>query len=310
MASAEDPQQVDCFIRIKKGYCEYFATAMVMLLRELGVPARYVLGYLPGRDPEDDGTLVGGPQRSACMGRGLFPGLRLGRVRSNAGQRENGQEPTRSCRPAPVVGPAPTIAPLAGGGPNIPECADPLDPECFEEGGVPPGTIVPPPHPGDGGMGALLLLGTLIAGLAGLAFFAVYRRMPSTEPELAYRGVTSLATRLGYGPRPSQTVYEFSAGLGELVPVAQEDLHLIATAKVEATYGRRTAEDKMLRRLGVAYRRVRLGLLRSGHATAEDRPASAFKEAALERPRQSAPRLSPRDSSAARSWTPAAPGAR
>ena len=86
--------------------------------------------------------------------------------------------------------------------------------------------------------------------------------MPSTEPEFAYRGVTALATRLGYGPRPTQTVYEFSAGLGELVPVAQEDLHLIATAKVEATYGRRTAEDEMLRRLGVAYRRVRLGLLR------------------------------------------------
>jgi hypothetical protein len=86
--------------------------------------------------------------------------------------------------------------------------------------------------------------------------------MPSTQPELAYKGVTSLATRLGYGPRPSQTAYEFAAGLGELVPVAQEDLHLIATAKVEATYGRRTAGEGLLRSLGQAYRRVRFGLLR------------------------------------------------
>ena len=27
---------VDCFMRIKKGYCEYFATAMVMMLRDQG----------------------------------------------------------------------------------------------------------------------------------------------------------------------------------------------------------------------------------------------------------------------------------
>ena len=102
------------------------------------------------------------------------------------------------------------------------ECADPLDPGCIPEGPDLPGTATPPPPSGDNGMGAILLLGALIAGLAGLAFFAVYRRVPSTEPELAYRGVTSLATRLGYGPRPAQTVYEFAAGLGELVPVARK----------------------------------------------------------------------------------------
>ena len=106
------------------------------------------------------------------------------------------------------------------------------------------------------------MIGAIIAALGGLALFAAYRRMPTTEPELAYKGVTSLATRLGYGPRPSQTAYEFAAGLGELVPVAQQDLHLIATAKVEATYGRRTAGDGLLRSLGLAYRRVRFGLLR------------------------------------------------
>src|SRR5207253_2703424 len=28
-----------------KGHCEYFATATVLLLRQAGVPARYVVGY-------------------------------------------------------------------------------------------------------------------------------------------------------------------------------------------------------------------------------------------------------------------------
>ena len=33
---------------LKKGYCDYYATAMVVLLRSSGVPARFVSGYSPG----------------------------------------------------------------------------------------------------------------------------------------------------------------------------------------------------------------------------------------------------------------------
>jgi len=33
----------------KVGYCEYFATAMAVMLRETGVPARVAVGFLPGR---------------------------------------------------------------------------------------------------------------------------------------------------------------------------------------------------------------------------------------------------------------------
>lgn len=34
--------------RRKTGYCEHYATAMVLMLRTLGIPARLVTGYLPG----------------------------------------------------------------------------------------------------------------------------------------------------------------------------------------------------------------------------------------------------------------------
>ncbi|GGI04301.1 DUF3488 and transglutaminase-like domain-containing protein [Egicoccus halophilus] len=33
----------------KVGYCEYFATAMAVMLRETGIPARVAVGFLPGR---------------------------------------------------------------------------------------------------------------------------------------------------------------------------------------------------------------------------------------------------------------------
>ena len=40
---------VDCFAMNKHGYCEYYASTMAMMLRELDIPARLVEGFLPGK---------------------------------------------------------------------------------------------------------------------------------------------------------------------------------------------------------------------------------------------------------------------
>ncbi len=39
---------VECFATIKAGFCEYYASTMAILLREAGVPTRFVEGFLPG----------------------------------------------------------------------------------------------------------------------------------------------------------------------------------------------------------------------------------------------------------------------
>jgi transglutaminase-like putative cysteine protease len=45
---------VDYFLfDAKQGYCEYYASAMVVMLRAVGVPARYVRGYSQGEREED-----------------------------------------------------------------------------------------------------------------------------------------------------------------------------------------------------------------------------------------------------------------
>jgi transglutaminase-like putative cysteine protease len=41
------------FLRLKRGYCEQYAGAMAVLVRAVGVPARVVLGYTPGRADAD-----------------------------------------------------------------------------------------------------------------------------------------------------------------------------------------------------------------------------------------------------------------
>jgi len=41
---------VDYFLfGVKQGYCDYYASAMVVMLRSIGVPARFVIGYTPGQ---------------------------------------------------------------------------------------------------------------------------------------------------------------------------------------------------------------------------------------------------------------------
>jgi transglutaminase-like putative cysteine protease len=44
---------VDYFLfDVKEGYCDYYASAMAVMLRSVGVPARFVVGYTPGQ-PKD-----------------------------------------------------------------------------------------------------------------------------------------------------------------------------------------------------------------------------------------------------------------
>jgi hypothetical protein len=231
-------------------------------MREMGVPARYVLGYLPGKF--DNNLKVWTIDRSAAhaWAEVYFPKYGWVEFDPTPGNAENGQSPT-VLPDGPRQAPQPSLR-TDREFPGELECADPLDVECSESG-LPlqpnPEDSAPPPPTG-GGWGPVILVGAVLLGLIALAVWTTAKRIPSTPPEVAYRGIARLATRLGHGPRPAQTVYEFASGLGELVPVAQEDLRLIATAKVEATYGRREPGESLLRSLGVAYRRVRLGLLR------------------------------------------------
>ena len=249
---------VDCFLAIKRGYCEYFATAMVMLLRELGVPSRYVLGYLPGH-AQADGTWLVDRSASHAWVEVFFPGYGWVEFDPTPGNGENGQSPTQLAEGSPVASPTPGTNQDAPSSFN-PECITPRQPNCGPDvtSVTPPG---PPSNP-DSALGVMIaVLGLGAAGLLALGF-VFFRRVPKGGPELAFNSISRLAARLGYGPQPAQTTYEYAERLGELVPVASADLHLIATAKVEATYARMVAGESMLGLVAGAYRRARVGLLR------------------------------------------------
>jgi len=84
------------------------------------------------------------------------------------------------------------------------------------------------------------------------------------DPDHAWGALGRLAGRLGFGPRPAQTVYEYAGMLGDAVPMVRAELTTVARAKVEVAYGRHELGLERLRGVGEAYRRLRLALLRFG----------------------------------------------
>ena len=54
---AKDPLANFLFVR-RSGHCEYFASAMTIMLRSIGIPARYATGFLPGEFNDVGGDYI------------------------------------------------------------------------------------------------------------------------------------------------------------------------------------------------------------------------------------------------------------
>jgi transglutaminase-like putative cysteine protease len=247
---------VECFLRERRGYCEHFAAAMVMMLRTQQIPAREVMGYLPGQQ-QADGTWVVDRSAAHAWVEVFFPTYGWVAFDPTPGNQENGQrtlvlapgDPNETPDPNATPTPRPTaLLPPQEGGPEVP----------------PPGPASAVPGAGgtDAGRVGLFAVAFVIALSAIVVLVFRLRRTTITEPDLAYRGIARLASRFGYGPRPTQTAYEYATSLGEVVPRVREELHVVAHAKVVTTYARRPPQGAALVALRDAYRRVRLGLFR------------------------------------------------
>jgi len=113
-------------------------------------------------------------------------------------------------------------------------------------------------------LGPLVAVGFLLLIVVISLSVIAYRRGPrgATTADAAYGMVTRIASRLGFGPRPNQTVYEYAGVLGEVLPDARPELQTVAQAKVESVYARQVLSGDRIQRLRDAQRRLRVSLLR------------------------------------------------
>jgi hypothetical protein len=124
---------------------------------------------------------------------------------------------------------------------------------------------VPPTSPRDGpGAGGFVVITLVLFATVALIALLAWRRGPrgSLTPEGAWAGIGRLAARLGFGPRPAETAYEYASALSEVLPEMRPDLEAVALARVEVAYGGRVLGDDRMRAIRDAYAKLRVGLLR------------------------------------------------
>jgi transglutaminase-like putative cysteine protease len=241
---------VECFARIKRGYCEYYASTMAVLLREMGVPTRLVEGFLPGDGESGSGRSVVRNSDSHAWVQVYFP--TYGWIDF---------DPTGSVgrlAPLPSGRPEASASPGASRTPGFLRPQETLPRDGPGGGGV----IGGPTRPGQAGplIAVSLLLAVVVAAVAAIAWQRGPRGPVSADG--TYGSVTRLASRLGFAPRPNQTVYEYAGALADVLPTVRPELQTVAHAKVEVAYGGRVLGDDRIRSLREAHRRLRVGLLR------------------------------------------------
>ena len=241
---------VECFAQFKRGFCQYYAATMAVMLRDLGVPTRIAQGFLPGSRDRQTGIERIFNSNAHAWVEVYFPGVGWVTFDPTGGG-------------VAQLAPLPSGRPVASGARSSGSVALlTRPPETDPFANEPSGSVAG--RASGGSLGPLVAVGVLLLLTMGGVAFIVWQRGPrsGTSADIAYGTVTRLAARFGFGPRPTQTVYEFTGALGEVLPASRPELETVAVAKVESLYGRRILAADRLAALRTAQRRLRLSLLR------------------------------------------------
>ena len=258
-APPEDADGVDYFLfELERGYCQYFASAMTVMLRASGVPSRMAVGYGPGdiadEHPPDDMISYPDGDREVQLRNYI---VRDSHAWTEVYFPEYGWiafEPTPGY-PTVTRGDF-SFLPPGDGGEGIVPPGEPKVP------GIPPGGTE---GPGSAVPWYVWLLG-VTAGSAVLAVvgWLLWRRMLGevADPQVVYARTGHLAALSGLGPRHSFTPYEFGRRLALTVPDVSTDVNRIVDTYVRVCYGRNSMSEEDRYSVADAWPRVRNGLLR------------------------------------------------
>lgn len=269
---------VDHFLfELQEGYCSYFASAMTIMLRACGVPARFVTGYATEQmvdEDADEGT--GGHQSNQRQAEQRTFVARNSHAWCEVFFPDYGWIPFEPT-PGYTIITGDDLAELPsedGGGERE------IAPERGEESGIaawlptdPPDDDMARPHPSPGetqpdrrDMRQLLLPLGVATGLTalGLAFWLARRRLfgEMTEPRLAYSRTGYLAALSGLGPQDNLTPYEYGSRLTTAVPEVSASLERIVDTYVRTCYRQHGITEEDRRKVAEAWPPVRNHLVR------------------------------------------------
>ncbi len=208
---------------LRRGYCDYYATAMVVLARAAGLPARLVVGYAGGVPDPANRRFVVTEANAHAWPEIYFPGY--GWIEF---------EPT-AARP-------PWERPAA-----------PFLPPPFEPESVPPAFVVTTPASSTHWLWGLVVgaAGLALSGAAWLAvdIWRLHRAAPATTVARLYRRLQRFGSRLALPVAAGATPFEFSDALAgrvaaltrgsrwaNLLTATPADIERLAGLYVDAVY--------------------------------------------------------------------------
>ena len=250
----------------KKGYCTYFATAMTVLSRLCGLPARYVTGYLAV--PDETGKAVVTGNDAHAWTEIYFNGF--GWLEFDATPRgdneQTGEEPPADrptptpTPPPPAATPEPSMTPSATPSPDPDGAQTPTPPpETPESTPVPEQPPMEPEAPRAFPWLPLLLILLILALFLRFLWtepLRAARRKPQQAAEILLRALLALLAMRHVKRAPQETWRHFGPRADEalqgqgLPPVTP-----LTDAYAAQVYGRHPADPEPFRQAYIAFRR-------------------------------------------------------
>jgi transglutaminase-like putative cysteine protease len=247
------------------GYCEYYATTMVVMARSIGLPARVAVGFAPGERVDDlaegdGGVFLVREKNAHAWAEVYFPGFGWQIFES-----------TKSISPV-IRRAGDPLPPTSSGGAqaSLPPQFEPGDPgehfalPSFEvvPGGIRPGDTEAPDEERGGN---LLVITGIVVVVGVIAFWRwrnTRRRLRLLAPgERQWRRLTLAADRAGVAQRPSETTYEYAGWLEEQIPRRRPEIRTIAEGKVWQSYSGHGISGEAIARIEAAWKRLQLPLV-------------------------------------------------
>lgn len=232
----------------KRGYCEHFASAMVVMVRSLGIPARLVTGYSPG-EPSEGGRLVRERNAHAWV-EVYFDGHGWVSFEPTPSTPINPRGELDLALPTPVAAsnPAEATTPTP--------VAPPADGQSIAVATNGPGWLEP--------VGRLvqlvILIGLLVAAGITTAWWRGLRGL--TGAGRWYGRLHRLGRWSGISTSPTATPQEIVERLGQVVPAAAADARSIGDLYMAERYGGRSLTTEQDQAAQHHWQRLRGTLLR------------------------------------------------
>ncbi len=225
-----DEDFVAYFLETKTGYCTYYASAMAVLCRSLGIPARYVEGYQLPEGTQAGETVTVTQRQAHAWCEVYFKGIGWIPVDVSA-QDGASPEPGADADDTVDTQPEPTPEPT----PYTPQEAEPTP--------TPDDPLQPPAaFPWRPLLLSLMTLLVLAALVFGPPLYRAQRekqacRTLSGALACHYQAILRLLGFVGLSPQSGETLAQFAARVDETMPMRRVSAGDVARVIMDRTYG-------------------------------------------------------------------------